>query len=59
MKWVFISRMTFRLKAETIFILAFSGVLMFFCLNPHTINPRGRICFCFKRRRIRCPSFSP
>ncbi|KPC97128.1 hypothetical protein LR69_04682 [Geobacillus sp. BCO2] len=20
---------------------------------------RGRICFCFKRRRIRCPSFSP
>ncbi|KPC97167.1 hypothetical protein LR69_04625 [Geobacillus sp. BCO2] len=45
MKWVFMSRMTSRLKAETIFILAFSGVLMFVCLNPHTINPAEWILY--------------
>ncbi|WP_231925954.1 hypothetical protein [Geobacillus thermoleovorans] len=45
MKWVFISRMASRLKAEAIFILVFSGALMFDCLNPHTINPAEWILY--------------
>nr|WP_231559810.1 MULTISPECIES: hypothetical protein [Geobacillus] len=45
MKWVFISRMASRLKAEASFIFVFSGVLMFVCLNPHTTNPAEWILY--------------
>ncbi|QHN48845.1 hypothetical protein EPB69_05700 [Geobacillus stearothermophilus] len=40
MKWVFISRMASRLKAEASFIFVFSGVL-FVCLNPRQEETRN------------------
>ncbi|KZE93744.1 hypothetical protein AVP43_02792 [Geobacillus stearothermophilus] len=41
MKWVFISRMASRLKAEASFIFVFSGVLIFVCLNPRQEETRS------------------
>ncbi len=40
MKSVFIlSRTASQLKVETILMFTFSGILVFYCLNPYTINP--------------------